>query len=120
MSMTLKAETNDFKSVQFTADATIYTSSEKLKHGLKSFFIFFFIAVFCILIPILHFVLVPGFLLFAIYKFIKSQKEVGEIVLAKFNCPNCANLIELKNVDLKFPHKEYCPQCRTSLKIETV
>ena len=115
--MTLLAETNDFKKVQFTASEHIFSQNEKIKRGLKSFFIFFIIALLCILIPILHFVLVPGFFIFAIYKFVSTTREMGNISNADFKCPSCNQQIQLKNISLQFPRKEHCPGCRNSLKI---
>lgn len=118
--MNLKAVTNDFKEVTFKSELRYFSPKEKFQRGLKNFLIFFFAALFCILIPILHFVLVPAFILFAVYRFIKIQGESGEIPEVVFSCPNCNKIISIKNITLHFPRKEYCPECRSSFKINTV
>lgn len=98
-----------------------FSLGERIERSLKIFGVLFALAVFSIVIPIFHFILVPGFLLAAfIFTFIRF-KEISYIDLTKFNCPKCSCPIDEKVIYLKKNSlfaKIYCFSCRINMRLQ--
>ena len=93
------------------------SESERIKAASKWFSIFIGLAVASVFVPILHFVLVPGFAFTAF--FVGSQIYSQKTVLRNVNgsCPNCQAQMKIEQVRIKKVSGEICPQCRDFLKI---
>lgn len=92
--------------------------NERLKRSLKVFFIFFLMAVLSILIPVLHFVLVPGFLIASVVLSILKYKEIGIIDLSNFSCPSCKKKMHEKTISFKKSDETlrlFCSECRKNI-----
>ena len=105
-------------STQGEANLETLSSNERLFRSTKRSAIFLAIAVICILIPMLHFVLVPGFLILSIVTFIRTMKESELVRKAQGECPACHQLAEFKGPISANGSKEICPHCRQLLKIK--
>ena len=98
----------------------IYSRQERALKGIKTFFIFFTAAVVSIIIPVLHFVLVPAFLIAAFVMGYLKYKEMGSIDLSNLTCPEChKNLNEkiLAFKDEEFSGRLRCYDCRKNIFI---
>lgn len=94
-----------------------WTQRERLKRAFKILGILWGLGLVSILIPLAHFVLVPGFLLagppiaFYIYQITKM------IAGGKGICPNCGKEFSIVKVPLKWPLNDLCSVCQTSVLI---
>jgi hypothetical protein len=98
----------------------IYSQRERVLRGLKTFFIFFLAAVVSVVIPVLHFVLVPTFLIAAFVMGYLKFKDVGSIDLSNFTCPECQKNLNEKILAFKdkdFSGRLRCYDCRKNIYI---
>lgn len=65
------------------------TTLERLKNGLRWFGLFFGLAVVSILIPVFHFILVPGFLFFGIYAGFANFRKKEKVITNQCHCLKC-------------------------------
>ena len=78
------------------------------------------LAVLCVLIPIAHFVLVPGFFLLGIALFVRRLGEGATIVAVQGTCPKCAAPRTFNASGRLQPQvKVQCPVCRNELDLAT-
>lgn len=80
---------------------TLFGAGARIRRATKFFLIFLFAAIVSLLIPVLHFLLVPGFLLAALIMSVIKFKETGSIDLTRFGCPSCAKEFPDKKVPLR-------------------
>lgn len=92
------------------------SQSDRIKRALKSFVLFLMAAVASIFIPVLHFFLVPLFLIISvIYSFIQYH-QTSCVDLTGFSCPNCKAALTEKKAYFKEDNlKTYCYNCRSTL-----
>lgn len=89
----------------------------QIMRGLKALGICWVIALLCILVPILHFVLVPLFLVVGAFMFFQQMSIKVYLVEGKFNCPSCNAEIILKPAPFDWPKREICEACRADLSL---
>lgn len=97
---------------------SLFTRQEQKIRALKSLMVFWTIAALCILIPIAHFILVPGFFIGGIIVASHKWKTEEEGIDATGACPACDNKICIKldkNADL--PQWKDCPECADPLEL---
>lgn len=100
-----------------------FSAQRRFLRAIRIFAIFLSAALVSVLVPILHFVLVPGLLLVAILMFFFTITEVGSLDLSNFKCPLCQNLVQQKSATFRsLPAKctNFCPECRRNLEIQTL
>jgi len=100
---------------------TEFSVAEQKSRAIQSLLKFWLIAAVCILIPIAHFLLVPGFFIGGIIVASRRWKTEQEGDDASGNCPACDNHITIpleKNADL--PQWHDCPECADPLQLQTV
>ena len=98
----------------------IYTAKERTVRSLKTFFMFFGAAVVSIAIPVLHFFLVPAFLITAFVMAYVKYKDIGSIDLSNFACPVCQKNLNEKILAFKdddFSGRLRCYDCRKNIFI---
>ena len=94
--------------------------SERVWRSLKIFGICFGLALLSVPIPVLHFVLVPGFLLGSILLGREGWKTKAEILQGEFTCPNCNHQHEIQRRAEHFPYSTRCERCFFSLTASAV
>lgn len=73
-----------------------------------------------IVIPLLHFILVPGFLIAGpILAFVLLGQE-SMVLGGEGICPNCHASLPIASATLNFPISDLCTHCQTPLKIESI
>lgn len=98
-----------------------FNSAERVKNAVKYFFILLGCAVLAVLIPVLHFILVPGLIIAAFVTAYLKWKTTTQISIEKVNCPKCSTLIPSQNLLLKNNEtfsRSRCPQCQENLFLE--
>lgn len=91
---------------------------ERFKNASKFFSLYLLIGLICILVPILHFVLVPAFLLVSFIVSYRRFKEVKSVNLSPICCPLCESQLKLGMI--KLPNSECeirksCNNCGANL-----
>lgn len=99
---------------------TQFDKNQRLKLASKKLAIFWTLAIFFVLIPVLHFVLVPSFLILGVVMFTRQMAQTSIIVEAQAQCPNCKHELILKNLKPQFPINDYCPNCRHGYRIHQI
>jgi len=96
----------------------MFTQQEQKMRALKSLAMFWVIATLCILIPIAHFILVPGFLIGGVVAASQRWKTKQEGVDATGSCPACHNDICIKlDKNAELPQWKDCPECADPLEL---
>jgi len=98
---------------------TEFSVAEQKSRAIQSLLKFWLIAAVCILIPIAHFLLVPGFLIGGVIVASRRWKTEQEGIDASGDCPACHNQITIpleKNADL--PQWHDCPECADPLQFQ--
>lgn len=96
------------------------SSSERSVEAAKALAIGWGLAIFCILIPVLHFVLVPLFLILGIFWALKKWKTVQEVVTGGFACPACGKETSLEKSSARFPREERCSSCFVTVELKEI
>jgi hypothetical protein len=106
------------QSTQGQAQLESLSTGARVARASKRAAIFWAIALVCVLIPMLHFVLVPAFLLIGIIMFAKTMSQAQLIWNADGECPACHAKTHFDGPINAVESKEICPSCRTLLKIK--
>lgn len=94
--------------------------SERLKKSLKIFLNLFGAAAVSVLIPVLHFFLVPMFLILSVILSYRKFKEIVSVDLVGVNCPECNTNLKGYTVGLRIDDSVVrlsCDQCRKNLTL---
>jgi hypothetical protein len=97
--------------------AKYYDKGERYERALKVFGLLWGIALFCVIIPLAHFVLVPGFLLagpVAAY-FFYNQTDI--ILDGSGDCPACGKPFKAARASIHWPIDDVCSECHNSVEI---
>ncbi|MFN3455687.1 MAG: hypothetical protein ACK41T_12075 [Pseudobdellovibrio sp.] len=111
MNLSLQSDQNKIISAQI--EKVKIPSQIRLKNGCKDFFLFFIFAIVSIAIPVLHFILVPLFLILSVFKFFKGYSKKYQyypnpllpLTCVVCNKPLILNLVLQENELIK------CPEC---------
>jgi hypothetical protein len=97
-----------------------WEQKERTERALKSLGLFWGIAIFCIIIPIAHFILVPSFLLAGpiVAYFTYSQSDI--IQGGSGPCPNCQKPFKVARMKIKWPLNDVCSECHAAVKIYSI
>ena len=94
-----------------------FTANQKLLNAFKKLMLFWMAAIFCIVIPALHFILVPLFFILGIISFSKTIKLNGKVIKGQAECPYCKQSIQIHPALLAWPLKEICQSCGRAVRI---
>lgn len=96
----------------------MFTGSNRWQRAGKTFLVLLGLSLFSIVIPIFHFILVPGFFFSAFYFAFKRLNEIGFLDLKEFKCPKCHHAMDEKDLVFRTKDKSkkiFCYNCRTYL-----
>ncbi len=93
---------------------------ERVKKTLRKLGVFWGSGLFCVLFPLLHFVLVPLFLLLGIYFAVRTATADRLIVSGSVLCPECHKPFLLKPALARWPLNGVCQNCLQSIEIRPV
>ena len=97
-----------------------FTLRERIKRSIKIFSLYLGAAVFSVLVPVLHFFLVPLFLLLSVFLSYLKFKEIISMDLRSLTCPECKANLKSGEVGLKENDTSVrlsCDSCRKTLTI---
>ncbi len=75
-------------------------------------------AVISVIFPLVHFVLVPGFLLAGPIVVYLVMRQESVIVGGEGTCPRCKAALPIARTSYRFPFSDLCTQCQSSVKVE--
>lgn len=87
----------------------------RTQRGLKTFAKLLFSALVSVFIPVMHFLLVPGFLISSFVYGFRKYKEIYLIDLGGFDCPSCGTKFKEQRVSLREDETStrlFCYSCR--------
>lgn len=114
----MKIEGSDGKSAALTQVLATYSAPVRTRRAAKGFALGFGLALCSLPIPALHFALVPGFLIFAVYSAYSRFRETHSVDLSEAKCPGCGKPLSEKTLHFSsLPVQLYCFECRTQLRI---
>jgi hypothetical protein len=101
-----------------TVELKVWDKKERTTRAFKALAFTWGLAIISILIPILHFILVPTLILAGpiVFSWIAGQEQV--ILGGKGVCPECGKEFEIARSAVKWPMSDLCNHCKTELKIE--
>jgi hypothetical protein len=101
-----------------TVERRVWEKKERALRGFKAWMICWGIAMGAALIPLLHFILVPFFILAGpvAFQWVNGQEEI--ILGGKGTCPDCNREFEIVRTSVKWPLSDLCNHCHSQLRIE--
>jgi hypothetical protein len=96
------------------------SAAERFTKSLKPMLICWAIAIACILVPVFHFVLVPGFLLFGLLQFYLHFKKTEFLNSGDVTCPHCQKIFAPEHSSFNWPKHEQCPNCQAGLILRKI
>ncbi len=107
------------KSGNLTVLAKIWTDEEKKTRAWRTLAIGWGIAIFTIFLPLVHFILVPLFLIGAPIVAGKMKKQEGQIEGVEGSCPFCGERLDCTlKINLLFPLRVPCQKCFEVVSME--
>jgi hypothetical protein len=97
---------------------TDFSKGSRMMRAMRAIGICWGAAVFAILVPIVHFFLVPFFLLLGIFMFFQQYGLRMSLVRGQVRCPSCNSDVPLKAGAFDWPKREICGNCRADLLIQ--
>jgi len=85
--------------------------------SIQLFLGFLFLAALSILVPVMHFVLVPTLLLLAMILPFLNMKNDKALTAQNISCPKCKAKIHFKTKSFSNEVKNFCVACHTQVKI---
>jgi hypothetical protein len=97
--------------------AKYYEKKERTERAFKVLGLLWGIGLFCIIIPLAHFILVPGFFLAGpiVAFFFYNQTDI--ILGGSGNCPACGRPFKVARAGIKWPLNDVCSECHNSVTI---
>ena len=101
------------------AEATIqkYSEAEAHKRAVRGVGIFFALAVGSIFLPLVHFVLVPMFLILTPVAFVFLKRTKAKILKIAGTCPACGHAFLITDQPNVWPQESICDKCRKTFKV---
>jgi hypothetical protein len=101
-------------------DGHVFSKQERTKRSLTRLFAFWGLALGSILIPVLHFVLVPLFFLIAPFIARKTYNEEVVLEACEMPCPECKQTAKFAKASGQWPLRNTCPHCMNRVYFDHV
>lgn len=119
-SIKIVADVSDERTTPGELTVKIFTPTDKAFQAGKRLGLFWLIAVASILIPILHFVLVPLFLAPGVFFAVRTYRSEGAVLRGTTTCPHCKADIKIQPGVLQWPLTEICQNCTRVVRMRKV
>jgi hypothetical protein len=94
-----------------------FSQQARMMRAVKTGALFWGIAIACVFVPILHFFLVPTFLILGPVLGVIAYKKEAKILSGTVECPSCHAQFEPPAGPVKWPQKEICNKCRSQVTL---
>ena len=112
----LVCQVDDLKTEGFAIRRDL-SQGERVKRASKALGICWFVAWVCVFVPLLHFFLVPLFLIIGLVLGIFVWMAKAEVLGGEVTCPNCAKVNQLPRDSENWPAQRRCDGCSFILTI---
>lgn len=112
--------TTDYRQSEFPKKGLPISRKELTFSSLKKLGSFWVLAVISVVIPVLHFVLVPLFLVMGVVAFFRQMKNTHFLKDGEFICPSCSRKSAIKNFYFENGKRFQCKTCHNQLVVETL
>jgi hypothetical protein len=117
MNVTVKSRSDLDKSTQTDLEVVELNTGSRVMRGLKGMGICWAIAVFCVLIPVVHLIAPVLFLLLGMLMFVQQWGQKFYLMKGSIKCPSCEHEMTLQEGAFDWPKREICGECRRDLTI---
>lgn len=93
--------------------------AERVQRGMKIGGALLVAAIVSVFVPVLHFILVPGFLILGLVFGFTTYLTRSEVLEGQFDCPVCGQLNELPKQSLELPCGRRCLKCHYDLTLNS-
>ncbi|WP_413291164.1 hypothetical protein [Bdellovibrio sp. HCB337] len=100
--------------------ASVFSQQERLKRSLIKLFAFLGLALVSVLIPVMHFVLVPLFAILAPFFARKTYQEEVVLEACTIECPECHQNTQVSKTSGQWPLHNICSHCRNRIYFDLV
>jgi len=114
------ATTNDLRAEYGTAEIRYFNSKDVLLKSLQNLFMFWGLALLSVFLPVVHFILVPLFLILGVFLSVRARKVRGEFISGQVACPRCGTVLTIKHAVFIDRIKEICQNCAVVINVEVV
>ncbi len=97
-----------------------FTASERNGRAFKFLGLYWGLALVSVLIPLAHFVLVPGFFFIGIFVAFYVRSAQSLVTGGETTCPFCQAQVQIVRMPLEWPLNDKCSACQRSFSIEKV
>lgn len=94
-----------------------WSPQERSKRALKLLGLCWGIGLFCVILPLVHFVLVPGMVIAGIIGFLHMSKQTTLVLGGVGVCPECQKEFKVAKAADHFPMAETCESCNSSVSL---
>lgn len=105
------------KSTEIQFQIRSLSITERRQIALRAVGICWLLSALSIPLPPIHWVTVPFFFFFGIYRFFKKIREPEHFVPFTSKCPECGKPLEIGGRVFETPLQIVCPHCRFNLKL---
>lgn len=95
-----------------------WPADRKMKTGVKYWILCWVLSVISVLVPLLHFVLVPLFFILGPVMFFIYQKKQSMVMGGEAICPDCGGRVEFHKQELHWPFKVVCETNYDHLEVD--
>lgn len=109
---------SNFDKIEYgLAEIRNFSPGEILQKSIKQLVMFWGLAIVSVLLPVVHFILVPLFFVMGAYLAVRARKFKQEIISGSVNCPQCKQPVTIKKSPFLEEHTEICQNCTSVVKI---
>lgn len=108
---------NDYKQAALVTPAITCKKNAVIFLSLKKLAVFWMLAAVSLLIPILHFVLVPAFFFIGIFMFMFQYKNTHMLEAGTGSCPTCLKNFSISEIYIFDGKKINCELCMEQLTL---
>lgn len=94
-----------------------WSKSDRSRRALKFLGTCWGIGLFSVILPLIHFVLVPGMLILGLVGFVRISAQENLILGGEGVCPECAKPFRIAKATYRFPMDELCEHCKSSVSL---
>ncbi len=94
-----------------------FSRQKRLCRAGKTLAIFWGVAVACVFIPMLHFVLVPLFFILGLVLGLKTFRQTSIVLGGRSPCPRCHKELAIVRSPDQWPLRDLCSSCHNAVRI---
>lgn len=94
-----------------------WSPKDRSRRALKVLGICWGIGLFCVILPLVHFFLVPGMFVAGLVLFARLSGQASLVLGGQGPCPECGKTFRIAKATDRFPMDELCEHCQASVSI---